>query len=447
MARVQAEPQGGQVKRKRYYIAGPMTGLPQFNFPTFDTAAASLRSFGYEVTSPVELDKEESRAAALGNATGDPAEYKADTGETWGDLLARDVKLIADEVDAVICLPGWEGSKGARLEVFVARTCGKPVYDYDAWFDGDKPYLTKACLIPDETLSEVMDDEVFVGFEPTPEAPIIKLDIRQHQTLPLISPEAVERLKEADAAARKHMSEAVRKMTEESRALIDRELLFGRGARRGGIVNPPFPPFPLVTEKRRAPWGMEVCGNCDGRGTRDSERTFEDLTCVRCNGARVVPQGSQAGLFGDPAKKPSVTADMAEIEDKLVEHFRSKTDGSYELKGEVRVTSETGGEKGKKPEAMGLIPPEALLELGRIYSMGAEKYDDHNYLKGYDWSLSFSALLRHVLAAENGEWLDDESGLPHVMHAAWHCFALYMFERHGLGKDDRISSVVEGVSP
>jgi hypothetical protein len=77
--------------------------------------------------------------------------------------------------------------------------------------------------------------------------------------------------------------------------------------------------------------------------------------------------------------------------------------------------------------------------------MGAEKYDDHNYLKGYDWSLSFGALLRHVMAAEKGEWLDDESGLPHVMHAAWHCFALFMFEKHGLGTDDRISSVVEGL--
>lgn len=105
--------------------------------------------------------------------------------------------------------------------------------------------------------------------------------------------------------------------------------------------------------------------------------------------------------------------------------------------GEVRVTSSTGGEKGRKPERMDLIPFQALEELARVYGFGAEKYEDHNYLKGYEYSLSLGALLRHVTEWAKGNDTDDESGRHHLMHAAWHCFALYMFQVHHLGRDDR----------
>jgi hypothetical protein len=38
----------------RAYIAGPMTGLPEFNFPAFHAAAASLRARGFEVENPAQ---------------------------------------------------------------------------------------------------------------------------------------------------------------------------------------------------------------------------------------------------------------------------------------------------------------------------------------------------------------------------------------------------------
>jgi hypothetical protein len=106
--------------------------------------------------------------------------------------------------------------------------------------------------------------------------------------------------------------------------------------------------------------------------------------------------------------------------------------------GEVRtVDPETGGEKGSKPERFDLIPPEALEELARVFGFGGRKYEDHNYLKGFKWSLSIAAHDRHMAAWRRGETDDAESGLSHLMHAAWHLFALYMFQRHGLGTDDR----------
>lgn len=118
----------------RVYLAGPMTGIKAFNFPAFDAAAAVLRERGYEVISPAELDSPTHRKAAGGSPDGDPESYGSMTGETWADLLARDVKIIADGgLDAIVVLPGWERSRGALLETFVgARLCGLPVFRYAA---------------------------------------------------------------------------------------------------------------------------------------------------------------------------------------------------------------------------------------------------------------------------------------------------------------------------
>jgi hypothetical protein len=115
--------------RMRVYIAGPMTNLPQFNFPAFDHAAKVLRALDYDVVSPAELDSPETRALAMASPDGDPSHYAQ--GDTWGDFLARDVKLIADEgIEAIVTLPGWEKSRGARLETFVGRLCGLDIYEY-----------------------------------------------------------------------------------------------------------------------------------------------------------------------------------------------------------------------------------------------------------------------------------------------------------------------------
>lgn len=112
----------------KLYVAGPMTGIPQFNFPAFDAAAALLREHGYEVYSPAEMDDPETRRIAMLSPDGAPGSGSAN-GETWGDFLARDVKLIADGgIEGIACLPGWDKSRGARLETFVAFLCGLPIF-------------------------------------------------------------------------------------------------------------------------------------------------------------------------------------------------------------------------------------------------------------------------------------------------------------------------------
>lgn len=85
---------------------------------------------------------------------------------------------------------------------------------------------------------------------------------------------------------------------------------------------------------------------------------------------------------------------------------------------EVRTTSSTGGEKGVKPQRFDLIPIFALTKLAEHYGAGARKYDDHQWRKGYEYSKSYAALLRHLTAWWGGEDWDgcpkDESSCSNV---------------------------------
>lgn len=116
----------------RLYLGGKMSGLPKFGFDLFDEAAKDLRGRGYEIVSPAELDDPKVRDAAMASTDG---KAKMPDGQTWGDFITRDLKIVIDEVDGVVLLPNWTQSKGARLETFTAWICGKPVYQYDPNYD------------------------------------------------------------------------------------------------------------------------------------------------------------------------------------------------------------------------------------------------------------------------------------------------------------------------
>lgn len=105
---------------------------------------------------------------------------------------------------------------------------------------------------------------------------------------------------------------------------------------------------------------------------------------------------------------------------------------------EVRVTSPSGGAKGRKLAEMSGIDPRALLRVAEVSGYGARKYEDrHNFRKGYDWSLSYDAAQRHLMAFWSGEDID-ESGHPHLAHAAWHLLALLSFAEEHPEYDDRV---------
>lgn len=88
------------------YLSGPMSGRPEWNFPAFDAAADRLRGLGYRVINP--------------------ADFGAAPHLKWEDCIARDLAILPC-VQVVAQLPGWEDSRGARLEADVARAMGKDV--------------------------------------------------------------------------------------------------------------------------------------------------------------------------------------------------------------------------------------------------------------------------------------------------------------------------------
>lgn len=105
---------------------------------------------------------------------------------------------------------------------------------------------------------------------------------------------------------------------------------------------------------------------------------------------------------------------------------------------ETRYTDEaTGGQKGAKLTQVGALDPVALIELARVAGYGAAKYAPFNYLKGYDWALSFNAMQRHAMLFWSGEDIDPESGRHHMAMAAWHALTLVSFITRNVGTDTR----------
>lgn len=109
--------------------------------------------------------------------------------------------------------------------------------------------------------------------------------------------------------------------------------------------------------------------------------------------------------------------------------------------GETRITDpKTGGQKGQKPAQLSYIPFDSLVEISKVYQYGAKKYARDNWKKGYNWSLNFDAMMRHMFAFWEGEDLDAESHCSHVAHAAWHAITLLWFQQHYKEGDDRAIS-------
>lgn len=110
------------------YLSGPMSGVPDYNFPAFHEAAEALRGAGFEVISPAELEDLDDHADGV-------------TPEKYRELLTRDLMLIAGgEVTEIVVLPGWGQSKGAIAEVSLGRALGLPILSYpDLWPLGEGP--------------------------------------------------------------------------------------------------------------------------------------------------------------------------------------------------------------------------------------------------------------------------------------------------------------------
>ena len=84
-----------------------------------------------------------------------------------------------------------------------------------------------------------------------------------------------------------------------------------------------------------------------------------------------------------------------------------------------------------------LIPIEALCELAKVLTYGANKYAERNWEKGLTYSRVYAAALRHIFAWWNNNDIDDESGFHHLSHALTNIVFLVTYIQRGVGVDDR----------
>ena len=95
------------------YLSGPMTGLPDYNYPAFNAMAAQLRRHGFTVVNPAELNADRP------------------DGAVWSDYLRRDIAALMG-CTHIVLLPGWKNSRGARIEVSLAGDLGMSIHFAEA---------------------------------------------------------------------------------------------------------------------------------------------------------------------------------------------------------------------------------------------------------------------------------------------------------------------------
>lgn len=104
------------MKKPTVYISGPVTGMPNNNFEGFALAEEKINAMGYVTLNPMEVCCEVN-----------PKEF-ATANEYWDYCMRLClITMLNDTNTMVVTLDGWEMSRGAVIEVDLARKLGMPV--------------------------------------------------------------------------------------------------------------------------------------------------------------------------------------------------------------------------------------------------------------------------------------------------------------------------------
>ena len=108
----------------KIYISGPMTGLPENNYPAFHEAARTLRAKGHKVVNPAEIHPHGWLRRLLHRVLRVLRLVRGkQLAPTWADYMRADIRALLD-CEAIALLPGWDQSRGARCEVSIAEDLG-----------------------------------------------------------------------------------------------------------------------------------------------------------------------------------------------------------------------------------------------------------------------------------------------------------------------------------
>lgn len=142
----------------KIYLSGPMTGMPHYNVPYFNSAAKYLRAAGFEVTNPVDTDSPELAAAAEQSLDGADEYVDSQHPSVLGDDV---VDLLIGGHDAIVILAEGFQSRGCLTELVAARMAGIPAFFLTTTFSTmpessrDEPIVTLGSglvYIPDSWL-------------------------------------------------------------------------------------------------------------------------------------------------------------------------------------------------------------------------------------------------------------------------------------------------------
>ena len=105
------------------YLAGPMSGVPDFNYPAFAAYTDRYRREGFTVVSPAELDG-------------------GDTSQPYETYMRRDIEAILDnQVERIYLMPGWGRSRGAKFERSLGEILNLSIYDAET----GQPFSETVC--------------------------------------------------------------------------------------------------------------------------------------------------------------------------------------------------------------------------------------------------------------------------------------------------------------
>lgn len=112
---------------RRLYVAGPMTGIPLYNYPAFETAREKYTARGYDVQTPFDCNSRvwERHYGKPFN----PGVDKCDYGDPLLlEMMDEDIRTCI-HAHTIVFLEGWIRSRGGRMECVIAHTAGKKLID------------------------------------------------------------------------------------------------------------------------------------------------------------------------------------------------------------------------------------------------------------------------------------------------------------------------------
>jgi nucleoside 2-deoxyribosyltransferase len=86
----------------KIYLSGPITGVENY-MEIFNRHEAALKETGHEVINPAKLNH--------------------DHDKSWTSYMKEDIRALLD-CDVIALIPGWEESRGARIECGIAKRLG-----------------------------------------------------------------------------------------------------------------------------------------------------------------------------------------------------------------------------------------------------------------------------------------------------------------------------------